>query len=94
MKTAILSTTPKKVKSYYVTTTKTHAESVMREILRLDLEATLSHRRDNNTLLLVRGNKFSELTLEAIDGVAHAVALTALGKAPDECSADWNSPLI
>lgn len=68
------------MKAFFVTTTETHAEKVMTEILRVDEDATISHRRENKTLLLVRSNRVSEWTLEALDGVAHAVSLSSLGK--------------
>lgn len=68
------------MKSFYVTTTKTHSEKVRNEILRIDAEALVTYRPDNRTLFLVQSLRMSELTLEAIDGVAHAVSLAAIGK--------------
>lgn len=66
------------LKSFYATTTAEHAEHVMKEIFRVDPDATITHRRDNKTLLLVRSKNLSEWTIEAIAGVAHAVNLSAI----------------
>ncbi len=68
------------MKAFYVTTTAKQADNVMKEILRVDSDATISHRANNTTCLLVRSACMSEWTLEALDGVAHAVLLTSLGK--------------
>lgn len=66
---------------YYVTTTAPQAETVMKEILRVDGEATISHRRENKTLLLVHSARLTEWSLESISGVAHAVALSSIRNA-------------
>lgn len=68
------------MKKFYVTSTASHAEAVMREILRLDPIALISHRRENKTLLLVASEALSEWTLEAIDGVGHAVNITKMAE--------------
>lgn len=68
------------MKSFYVTTTEINSDHVRDEILRVDRDALVSRRPDNRTLFLVQTARMSELTLEAIDGVAHAVSLAAIGK--------------
>ena len=68
------------MKSFYVTTTRTSAEMVRQEILRLDDLAALQYRRENKTLLVVTSNSLDEDRLEMIPGVAHAVNLASLGR--------------
>jgi hypothetical protein len=63
------------MKTFYTTTTETHADQVIREIFRIDPAALVNHRRDNRTVLHVRTARMSEFTLEAIAGVAHAYDL-------------------
>lgn len=65
------------MKSFYTTTTETHADQVIREIFRIDPAALINHRRDNRTVLHVRSARMSAFTLEAIAGVAHAFDLDA-----------------
>lgn len=64
------------MKTFYTTTTETHADQVIREIFRIDPAALVNHRRDNRTVLHVRSARMSAFTLEAIAGVAHAFDLS------------------
>lgn len=67
------------MKGFLVTTTRQFASAIMSEILRVDPKAAISHRREDKTLLLVRSERLSEWSLEAIPGVAHAVSLFRVG---------------
>lgn len=67
------------MKGFLVTTTYRQSAAVVDEILRIDPNAAISYRREDNTLLMVRSARLSEWSFEAIAGVAHAVNLSNLG---------------
>lgn len=67
------------VRSFYVTTTENFTDYLKSEILRVDPEASITVRRDNKTLFLVKTARMNEWTLESISCVAHAVNISALG---------------
>lgn len=61
------------MRTYLVTTTNTTALNVLAIITRIDPAAAIQYPYDTKTVMRVHSNRFSHLTLEAIDGVAHAL---------------------
>lgn len=61
------------MKTFLVTATNTTALNVLAIITRIDPRAAIQYPTDSKTVMRIRSNRFSFLTLEAIPGVAHVI---------------------
>jgi len=61
------------MKTFIVTTTHTTALKVLAIITRIDPKAAIKYPTDSKAVMIVRSERFSFLSLEAIPGVAQAV---------------------
>jgi hypothetical protein len=66
------------MRHFLATTTRASGEIAIREILKADPEAIVSHGQDNKTMLRVASEFFDEDKLEAVPGVVHAVDIDAM----------------